>query len=209
MKSRQFGLTTVELAIVLVIIGLLLGGVLKGQELIFNSKVKATYQLVQSTSAAFRFYQERYGALPGDDSQATVHFPGADPLPTNGNGDGVLGYGNCSVPGTVTENCMALYDLRLAGLVGGTYTQPLKAPFGGAAFPAAGNSQLASVGFGPKPILQFDPATLTHRAASAIDTAFDDGNPNTGDWRCAGLGAAGYDLSTSDLKVAGYCGMSL
>jgi len=209
MISRQLGLTTVEIAIVLVLIGLLLGGVLKGQELIFNSKVKATYHLVQSTSAAFKFYQEHYGALPGDDPQATMHFPGANPPPTNGNGDGILAYGNCSVPGTVTENCTAIYDLRLAGLIGGTYTQPLNSPFGGAAFPAAGNSQMASVGFGSKPILQFDPSTLTQRAARAIDTAFDDGNPNSGNWRCVGLGAAGYDVSTSDLLVAGYCGMTL
>ena len=209
MTSRQTGLTTVEIAIVLVIIGLLLGGVLKGQELIFNSKVKATYHLVQSTSAAFKFYQNRYGALPGDDSQATTHFPSANPLPANGNGDGILAYGNCSVPGTVTENCTALYDLRLAGLISGTYTQPLTAPFGGAAFPAAGNSQMASAGFDSKPILQFNPSTLTQKAASAIDTAFDDGNPNSGNWRCTGLGTDGYDVSTSELTVAGYCGMTL
>jgi len=209
MSSRLSGLTTVEIAIVLVVIGLLLGGVLKGQELIFNSKVKATYQLVQSTSAAFKFYQNHYGALPGDDSRATAHFPDANPPPANGNGDGVLAYGNCSVPGTITENCTALYDLRLAGLIGGTYTQPLISPFGGAAFPAAGNSQMASVGFDSKPILQFNPSSLTQRAAKAIDTAFDDGNPNSGNWRCVGPGTAGYDISSSDLMVEGYCGMTL
>ena len=37
---RQAGFTLVEIAIVLVIIGLLLGGVLKGQELVNNAKVK-------------------------------------------------------------------------------------------------------------------------------------------------------------------------
>src|SRR6266536_1939679 len=40
MKSQQSGFTLVEIAIVLVIIGLLLGGILKGQELINSAKVK-------------------------------------------------------------------------------------------------------------------------------------------------------------------------
>ena len=40
MRNKQSGFTLVEIAIVLVIIGLLLGGVLKGQELINSAKVK-------------------------------------------------------------------------------------------------------------------------------------------------------------------------
>lgn len=209
MNSRQLGLTTVEIAIVLVMIGLLLGGVLKGQELIFNAKVKATYNLVQSLSAAFKFYQDRYGALPGDDSRAGAHFPAALPPTINGNGDGILAYGNCAVPGTLSENCLALYDLRLAGYISGIYTSPLTAPFGGPAFPAAGNSQMAGVGFGSQSILQFSPGTLTQKAARAIDITFDDGNPATGEWRCTDVGVNGYDLSPHDLPVAGYCGMNL
>jgi len=209
MKSRQSGYTLVEIAIVLVIIGLLLGGVLKGQELIFNTKVKATYNLIQSMSAAFNSYQDRYAALPGDDTQATTRFPAAAPATANGNGDGLLGYGNCSVAGTVSENCLALYDLRLAGFITGTYTNAVIAPFGGPAFPAAGNSQMGGAGFGSSPILQFNVNTLTYKAASALDTSFDDGNPSTGDWRCNGLAAAGYNLSTPDVTVPQFCGMIL
>ncbi|HYA76457.1 MAG TPA: prepilin-type N-terminal cleavage/methylation domain-containing protein [Burkholderiaceae bacterium] len=209
MKSRQSGYTLVEIAIVLVIIGLLLGGVLKGQELIFNTKVKATYNLVQSMSAAFNSYQDRYQALPGDDPLAQTRFPAANPLPANGNGDGILAYGNCANPGTVTENCTALYDLRLAGFITGNYTDSVTAPFGGPSFPAAGNSQMGGAGFGSNPIMQFSVNTLTYKAASAIDTSFDDGNPATGDWRCNGLAAAGYNLSTPDVTIPQFCGMTL
>ncbi|SPE22995.1 conserved hypothetical protein [Burkholderiales bacterium] len=208
MKSRQSGYTLVEIAIVLVIIGLLLGGVLKGQELIFNTKIKATYNLVQSMSAAFNSYQDRYGALPGDDTQTLVRFPAANPVTVPGNGDGLLGYGNCTTGVAVSENCMALYELRLAGFITGTYTQAVTAPFGGPAFPAAGNSNMGAVGFGARPILQFNQNTLTYKAANAVDTSFDDGNPTTGDWRCVGL-AAGYNMNTPDVTIAGFCGMNL
>src|ERR1700685_4461522 len=94
-RKHQSGFTLVEIAIVLVIIGLLLGGVLKGQELIFNSKVKATFNLSREMSAAVNSYIDRYGQLPGDDTQAATRFPAAAPLPVNGNGDGNIPWNSC------------------------------------------------------------------------------------------------------------------
>ena len=64
--QNQKGFTLVEIAIVLVIIGLLLGGVLKGQELITNSKIKAVTGDLEGVSAAYYAYQDRTGRLPGD-----------------------------------------------------------------------------------------------------------------------------------------------
>ena len=49
--ARQQGFTLVEIAIVLVIVGLLLGAVLKGQELIFNTKIKSTFNLSREMQA--------------------------------------------------------------------------------------------------------------------------------------------------------------
>lgn len=71
-RSRQSGFTLVEIAIVLVIIGLLLGGVLKGQELIENSRIKSIVNDMKAIQAAYNGYIDRYKALPGDELAATM-----------------------------------------------------------------------------------------------------------------------------------------
>ncbi len=71
--QNQKGFTLVEIAIVLVIIGLLLGGVLKGQELITNSKVKSVAGDLDGIATAYYAYQDRTGVIPGDsDSDAII-----------------------------------------------------------------------------------------------------------------------------------------
>lgn len=67
--KAQAGFTLVEIAIVLVIIGLLLGGVLKGTELIENSKVKKAANELNGVSAAYNSYIDRYSRVPGDDGE--------------------------------------------------------------------------------------------------------------------------------------------
>ena len=70
--KRQSGFTLVEIAIVLVIVGLLLGGVLKGQELIDNAKVRNTISRMDELKAAVYGFQDRFNALPGDSSTVTL-----------------------------------------------------------------------------------------------------------------------------------------
>ena len=60
------GFTLVELAIVLVIIGIILGAVLKGQELINNAKVKRLQNDLRGIEAAMWTYYDRAGRMPGD-----------------------------------------------------------------------------------------------------------------------------------------------
>jgi prepilin-type N-terminal cleavage/methylation domain-containing protein len=72
MKYQQKGFTLVEIAIVLVIIGLLLGGVLKGQELINSAKVKNMVNDFRTTSALVYGYQDRFKSFPGDQTQAQL-----------------------------------------------------------------------------------------------------------------------------------------
>ncbi len=67
MNKRQQGFTLVEIAVVMVIIGLLLGGVLKGQELINSAKVKSVINDFRNTSTHIFAYQDRFRAMPGDD----------------------------------------------------------------------------------------------------------------------------------------------
>jgi prepilin-type N-terminal cleavage/methylation domain-containing protein len=106
MKSKQSGFTLVEIAIVLVIIGLLLGGVLKGQEMITSSKAKSLFADKSAIQAAYNTYNDRFRAIPGDDAAAAGRFTGlacgvqgaggsavnsgAGQSCTGGNGDGVV-----------------------------------------------------------------------------------------------------------------------
>lgn len=94
--KQQKGFTLVEMAIVLVIIGLLLGGVLKGQELIDNSKIKSIASDTAMMQAAINGYQDRFRAIPGDDIRAvanvgaTFQLRGAAVDVTAGDGNGVI-----------------------------------------------------------------------------------------------------------------------
>ena len=72
MKNPQSGFTLVEIAIVLVIIGLLLGGVLKGQEMIENARIKSIVNDMNGVSAAYNSYMDRYHAIPGDETAAVM-----------------------------------------------------------------------------------------------------------------------------------------
>ena len=73
MKSQQSGFTLVEIAIVLVIIGLLLGGILKGQELINSAKVKNLANDFRVIPTYIYAYQDKFKSLPGDDTNVTTH----------------------------------------------------------------------------------------------------------------------------------------
>ncbi|WIM07045.1 MAG: prepilin-type N-terminal cleavage/methylation domain-containing protein [Candidatus Nitricoxidivorans perseverans] len=74
MPRNQSGFTLVEIAIVLVIIGLLLGGVLKGQELINSAKVKNFATDFRNIPLFIYGYQDKFKALPGDDPSAVTHL---------------------------------------------------------------------------------------------------------------------------------------
>src|SRR5437660_4772398 len=85
-KSIEDGFTLVEIAIVLVLIGLLPGGILKGQEMITQAKIKNVINDYNGITAAVNSYQDRYRALPGDDQGATTRWTAAAPASGNGNG---------------------------------------------------------------------------------------------------------------------------
>lgn len=70
------GFTLVELAVVMIIIGLLIGGVLKGQELIKSAKVTSTISQIKGIDAAVSTFQDIYAGLPGDLPSAGARLPG-------------------------------------------------------------------------------------------------------------------------------------
>ena len=77
-KRDQAGFTLVEIAIVMVIIGLLIGGVLKGQAMIENAKVKRVVKQADEIRAAVMTFYDKYGVYPGDENLANVPPGGGD-----------------------------------------------------------------------------------------------------------------------------------
>lgn len=121
MNKQQSGFTLVEIAIVLVIIGLLLGGVLKGQELVNSAKVKNFVSDFKTIPLFIYGYQDKYKALPGDDRQAVAHVgAGATLAPTAATlGDGRIDGSYNSV--SATDESVAFWQqVRLANLAAGS-----------------------------------------------------------------------------------------
>jgi prepilin-type N-terminal cleavage/methylation domain-containing protein len=71
---RNKGYTLVEIAIVIVIIGLLIGGVIKGESLIQSAKISNAITLAQDISVAINAFKQQYHMLPGD-MAVTTEFP--------------------------------------------------------------------------------------------------------------------------------------
>lgn len=191
MKTSQKGFTLVEIAIVLVIIGLLLGGILKGQEMITQAKIKNVIADMTGVSAAMYGYQDRYRALPGDDGKAD-RWTGA----TKGDGNGVIAgkYTEASKESTYFWD-----HLRRAGFVSGTGAEnPFNAVSGkmgvqsgdGAAGGVLGTA--ASTGLFAGLILCS--ANLPDKIAISVDAQTDDGVGKAGSVRAKKQGAPNPDL---------------
>jgi prepilin-type N-terminal cleavage/methylation domain-containing protein len=82
---KQTGFTLIEIAIVMVIIGLLLGGILKGQELFNSARIRNLISQQDGVKAAYFGFLDRFRTPPGDYGMATTHISGTT---TNGNGNG-------------------------------------------------------------------------------------------------------------------------
>lgn len=116
--KKQAGFTLIELAIVLVIIGLLLGGVLRGQELINSAKVKNMARDFQNVQVYIYGYQDKFKALPGDDSAVASHVTGGTSAAAANLGNAVINGSWDTVTGS-DESCVFWQHVRLAGLAPG------------------------------------------------------------------------------------------
>jgi prepilin-type N-terminal cleavage/methylation domain-containing protein len=181
--SKQRGFTLVEIAVVLVIIGLLLGAILKGQELIENSRVKNATNALNSIRAGALGYFDRYRAVAGDDFPlAALQARGTawTGITAFGNGNGVVAAPTNPFLAPTGEHLAFWQQLRAAGFLTGSATATgipalPKNAFGGLTGIAALAAQLNNIN---TTVICF--SQVPGKAATALDNQQDDGLPNTG-----------------------------
>ncbi|SHG71601.1 prepilin-type N-terminal cleavage/methylation domain-containing protein [Massilia sp. CF038] len=176
LSRKQSGFTLVEIAIVLVIIGLLLGGVLKGQEMIENARIKSVVGDMNGISAAYNSYFDRYHAIPGDETAAT--FTGRGWAGTAvGNGNGVLLITPAQTFTNGGEQAALWRSLRASGMTSGDPTAPATA----VGLPRAGTGGLLGVTVGVYGMTgnAICVSGLTTKQASGVDTTIDGALPAT------------------------------
>jgi prepilin-type N-terminal cleavage/methylation domain-containing protein len=197
------GFTLVELAIVLVIIGIILGAVLKGQELVNSAKAKRAYNDVRGVTAGVYTYMDKYGLrLPGDDPNATAALRGAGWVVgtggTLGNGQifGAETPGTNAAPGTMftcaagatTEGCILWDHLKRSNILAGAVnsTNPVN-PYGG----TIGVAYVTVSGLAANWI---GISNVPGDVAQQMDAAYDDGVGTTGNIRALAAYTAGSQV---------------
>lgn len=186
--NKQSGFTLVELAIVLVIIGLILAAVLKGQEMIQNAKVKNVVNDLKSVSVAYYAYQDRYKAIPGDDANAASRFTGG----VAGGGDGAISglYTAVAAPALTAESNNFWQHTRMAGFMTGIATATEANPPTNAVGGLLGiQGSVAADVYGMKGTFACV-GSVPWKIAQAADTLLDDGDSNTGTVRAGASGGA-------------------
>nr|VFJ53951.1 MAG: hypothetical protein BECKDK2373C_GA0170839_104117 [Candidatus Kentron sp. DK] len=192
MKHSQSGLTLVETAIVLVIIGLLLGGILKGQEIINSARVRALTDRAAGAQAAYYGFLDRYQAVPGDMTATDATDAIGVTVSSGGDGNGQLD----NPAGSAWTEPNALWEqLSKAGFIAGNYV-------GGNSAPDSGNN-VAPLNPFHHPMVVGRTADymglftsgarlnialgrgIPVEVARAVDTKIDDGRPLTGSIRIA------------------------
>lgn len=190
MKKSQNGFTLVEIAIVLLIVGLLLGGVLKGQELIDSAKAKNLAQDLRSIPAMVHAYQDKFRALPGDDPAAVRHLCSAAETCTDvGDGNGVIDGAWDATSGV--ETVRFWQHLRLANLMTGSIDTDApgflpRNALGGRLGIQRGNSVLGVPGS-----LVVCSGAIPGKIVRQLDIALDDGDPARGSLRAGTTAATG------------------
>ncbi len=116
---RQSGFTLVEIAIVLVIIGLLLGGILKGQELINSARVRNLADTATGIQAAYYGFIDRYRRIPGDWNATGASQAIGTTVPVGGNDNGQIDNGSGTAD--FTEPNAMWVQMAAAGFIQGSY----------------------------------------------------------------------------------------
>lgn len=234
---EEKGFTLVELAIVMIIIGLLIGGILKGQELIANAQVTSTVAQVKGIDAAVSTFRDMYDSFPGDVVNVTARIPSCSAAPCSPGGSN-LGNGRIDVlpDAAQTGEALAFFtqmsaaDL-LTGIeagggnvfggtlaaaeIGGGYHSGYST---GAATDFQNAEDTTGIRSGHYLVLNGNAAAaigatspiLTPNEAQRIDTKLDDGNGDTGSVRAFNNGTANSCSAAGvyqEVQQADLCGL--
>jgi len=206
METKCHGFTLVESAIVLVIIGLMLGGVLKGQELVTNAKVKNAINDMDGVVVAYNAYIDRYRRSPGDDGPlATLQARGAAwaNITVAGDSNGVIDITAAQTFTGAGENANFWQHLRAAGFIGGNPALAGAAALSRNAFGGlTGVSATGVTGMTGNVVCMSE---IPGKAAVAIDNQLDDGLPDgVGGSVMATTGVAGANTAPGAAAAAPY-----
>jgi len=206
MKSKQSGFTLVEIAIVLVIIGLLLGGVLKGQSMIDSAKVKSLANEMKAVQTAYNAYQDKYRAIPGDDAAAITHL-GATVNgitiinPTTNAGNGLIDTVNwtgAATPVNTNKSSLFWMHTRGAGLMTGNVANGQANNAVGGLLGISNTSAITAATLtGTKFVCS---GAIDNTLAAQLDIMLDDGAPNTGSVQAT----AGAAVTTAAAAATSY-----
>lgn len=205
-KDKEKGFTLIELSIVLVIIGLIVGGVLVGQDLIKAAELRATASQIEKYNTAVNTFRLKYNGLPGDLSSPATYFSVTNGNETNqGDGDGIIeGVSNTSNALCTTlcqsgESLIFWYMLGNAGMIAESvaptdYEDLTITPATDAVSMKGGSGHVGIMGAGGRNYFvlanfgatNFSSGSTTYTAALTpveafqLDSKIDDGVPNSG-----------------------------
>ncbi len=120
-RNKNKGFTLIELAIVLVVIGLIAGAIMSGKSLIKSAEIRRAITKMNDVKAAFSIFEWKYEALPGDMPNATDYWANT----SNGNGDRTYRRAGSDNDSFVDDEGGYLWHhLGLAGVIGREFNRP-------------------------------------------------------------------------------------
>jgi hypothetical protein len=197
-RKTQEGLSLVEMALVLMVMALAMVGIVKGQELIQNSRVHNAIAAQTGFKGAVLAFQDRFREFPGDYAEAVANV---QYVQHNGNGDGrIEALATVATPNGVPEESVLVWDhLAKAGFIRGGFIFNGSVPDG--AIPKNAYGGFVDLAFDGQYGDPTQPVTSRHTLKTGnqmpveilaeMDRKIDDGNAFSGEIRFSAFARTG------------------